>query len=270
MTPPISNAPAWLVPINVLRSVVVLLAVLFFSILFDPWLRLIVLFNRRLDEDRRVLRMNRVMRWWGYAQFWSYRIGLGLRLEIKGKVPQSGRYLIISNHQSSLDIPMFFTIFSKQNIKFVAMEELRYGKPTVSYALRNGGFVTVAKKSLGKDLAAIKRFAQRLEKNEGTPVIFPEGRRTDDGYLLPFQTAGTEMIRRHACLPLLPVTLDGLWEARTIWQMYRIVGSRVTIRISDPIPFEDTEKDPRAVYVKIEETIRNDLEDMRGSASASS
>lgn len=52
----------------------------------------------------------------------------------------------------------------------------------------------------------------RLVAKNHSPLIFPEGRRTEDGQMLPFQE-GIGMLALSLSLPVLPVHLEGLYEA---------------------------------------------------------
>jgi len=254
-------------PIHSARAVLTLLATLVVSVALDLWFRLVVLPRHRNDARSIAAATNRLVRLWGIVSFRICRVGLGLKVEVEGEPPPDGRVFVLSNHQSSMDIPALISLFRSHNLKFVAMEELRYGKPAVSIGLRNGGFVFVAKRNLGEDLAALREFAGGLESFEGSPLIFPEGRRTDDGSILPFHWAGSEIIRRTARLPLVPVTIDGLSEARTLKRYHLVVGARVTIRISPAISFEESERDPRATFQSIEETIRRNMDEIRSRPS---
>ncbi len=250
-------------PVHVLRMSVGMITGLLTALPFDLWFRWTLLNLPRRDERAQVAALNRVIRTWGRVLFAQCRMAMGLTVRVEGTVPATGRYLVVSNHQSSIDIPALISVLPGQNLKFVAIERLRAGKPAVSVALRNGGFAFVDQRSLRKDLAALKEFARGLERFDGSPLIFPEGRRTDDGSILPFRWAGAEIIRRTARLPILPVTIEGLAAARTLRTYHRAFGSHVTIRISEPIPFEETERDPKAVFQAIERTIRANSEEIR-------
>lgn len=258
-----SARPAWRRPFDLLRSTTVLALTLILAVAFDLWVRVRILFPLRRREERRIAALNRAVRAWGISTFAVSRIGLGLRVRVQGTTPSSGRFLVLANHQSSVDIPALIATLRGLDLKFVAWEELRRGKPGVSVTLRHGGFAFVAKRRLGDDLAALRGFAVNLERHNGSPVLFPEGRRSDDGALRPFALAGAEIVRRTARLPILPVTLDGLHEARTIRTLHRAVGSRVTIRVSEPIPFDRTRRDPRDAFDRIEHEIRGNLEEIR-------
>jgi len=241
-------------------------AALLFSIALDAWIRVLLVTAYRKDGPTRVAGVNRLFHLWGSGTFAIFRHALAVRVRVEGTAPTSGRFLVVCNHQSSLDIPALMALLPGLNLKFVAMEPLRHGAPCVSVALRHGGCAFVAKRDLGADLAAIRRFASDLPRHVGSPVIFPEGRRTDDGSLLPFQAAGMEVIRATAKLPLLPVTIDGLRSARSLRELPEIVGKTVTIRFGDPVPSEEIARDPRSGYRRLEDAMRASLESIRSGA----
>lgn len=259
-----NDTPAWKRPVHLARAVLTLLVVLIIALVLDLWIRFFVLPRFRASGGRDVTGFNRVIRAWGVSTFRVTRLLMGLKLEVWGSVPDSGRYLVLANHQSSIDIPALIAILRTMNLKFVAMEELKYGKPAVSVTLRNGGFVFLGKRSLAEDMANLLAFSSVLERFDGSPVIFPEGIRTFDGEIRPFQHAGTEVVRRSCRLPILPVTIDGLWQARSIKELHLLVGSRVTFRIGDPIPFRENEEKPREHLETIETIIKDGLAKIRG------
>lgn len=251
--------------VNAVRVFFLLLTALLVAVLIDGWTRVLILpwYRFRKDEQGHIEVFNRLLKTWGIATMRLNIFYLGLRIVIQGELPKSGRFIVVANHQSSLDIPAMILALPGLNLKFVAKEELGKGSPAVSLGLRNGGHAFLAKKSLGEDLAILQTFAAGLEKHDGSPVVFPEGIRTFDGEILPFHMAGTETIRRKCNLPLIPVTIDGLWEARTIWEYARLIDHTVTVHIGDPISSEQFGTDPRESGKQLEQTIRSRLADIR-------
>ena len=235
------------------------------SLVIEVWLRLVLLRHRSGDERARIAAVNHVLWAWGASSFWIARVLLGLRVRIQGEPPSAGRFLVVSNHQSSLDPSLLVAALPALNLKFAAKEELRRGKPAVSLGLRAGGSVFVGKEDTGKDISTLVRFGRQMERFEGSPVLFPEGWRTEDGTPRPFLTGGTEAVRRSSRLPILVTTIDGLWPARTMFQWHRIVGADVTLRIGEPISPDEVDRDPRKVYREIEARVRRDLEEIRAS-----
>lgn len=248
------------------RAMLALVTVLGIALLVEGWMRLGILPWHRRDSTGWHRAWNRSTRRWGVWTFRVTRVLLGVKVEVEGEIPTTGRYVVVSNHQSSIDIPAMIFFLRRLNLKFVAHDGLKYGKPGVSLALRNGGFAFVHKKNLRTDMEALGVFAKSTEANHGSPAIFPEGIRSFDGNLRRFRPAGTHAICEVAKLPILPVVHDGLWRARTIKDVPRLVGSTLRFRVLEPVPPEALHDDPWTVYAEVEQAIRNSLAEMRGEA----
>ena len=246
-----------------LRILAALAAGAVYAVALDLWLRFWVLVAYRDDPAKTAAAFNAAVRRWGRMMFGAARWGVGLHVSVEGSMPPPGRYLVVANHQSSLDVPLLITILDTLNLKFVAMERLRRGKPTISLVLRHGGFVCVGKRDVGEDLAALTRFAQDVPRFDGSPVIFPAGGVERDEGARRFFLAGIEVLRRGTRLPILPIAIDGLSNAPTIGGLSRIVGARVTVRIFPPVGVEEVGRDPRAAYAGIEDRIYGAVAEMR-------
>ena len=237
--------------LRIAAGFVVVIAV---ALALDLWLRVCLLLYRG-DDVARVAAFGRVVRLWGDVLFGCARWAVRLDVTVEGTIPSSGRYLVVANHQSSLDIPFLFTTLRALELKFVAMESLRTGKPVISMMIRHGGLVCVGKTNIGEDLAALTRFAADMERYGGSPVIFPAGGLERDHGARRFYFAGIEVLRRGSRLPILPVAISGLAQAPSIGGLARLAGSKVTMRIGAPVPFEEVGRDPRAAYEALEQTI---------------
>lgn len=238
------------------------------ALALDGWLRVFVLWRHRNDEKRRLDGVHRIQRLWGITIFGVARRFLKLHVAVDGTPPSVGRFLVVSNHQSSLDIPLLISTLRGLNLSFVAMEQLRHGHPVISPVLRHGGAVFVKKESLSEDFVALDRFGRDVAGYDASPLIFPEGGLARDGNLRPFRPAGIEVVRRTSRLPLLPVTVEGLWPAPSIHEYGRLMGARVTVRIGSPIPCEEVDADPRGAYERIEAEMRKVIERIRGGDQA--
>jgi 1-acyl-sn-glycerol-3-phosphate acyltransferase len=231
------------------------LCVIVVALAIDLWLRFFVLVAYRKDSAKRLAAFNRATRLWGDVLFAAARWAVSLEVKIEGHIPETGRFLVVANHQSRLDIPFLITTLRALDLKFVAMEPLRSGKPVISLVLRHGGSVCVGKKNVGEDLAALTRFATELAAIDGSPVIFPAGGLERDQGARRFYLAGIEVLRRGSRLPILPVAIDGMSKAPTTGGLLRLAGARVTMRIGEPVSFEEAGRDPRATYQALEEWI---------------
>ena len=130
---------------------------------------------------------------------WTARWMIGLKTEIRGKVPQ-GEVMVAAKHQSFLDIIMIYSALP--NGKFIMKRELLWTPIVGQYGLRVG-CVPVAR---GKRGAAIKKMVADVAaglENPGQLVIYPQGTRVAPERYLPYKVGShvlySEM--KHPCVP---------------------------------------------------------------------
>jgi len=148
-----------------------------------------------------------------------------------GNVPDSGAYIMVSNHNSNLDPPFIGEAIGRRTgrpIHFMAKEEIRHW-PLVGWLARGSG-VFFVRRGVGD------RGAQRIALEHlaaGRPIgIFPEGTRSRDGVLRE-PKAGVALLAMRSGAPLLPVGITGsgkIFPGRSRWPH----RTRVEIRIGKP------------------------------------
>ena len=186
----------------------------------------------------RVRRANLVTRHWHVVLTELTLRVLGCRLDVRGTVPP-GRYIVVSNHQSTADIAILPWALRSLNVKFVSKEELGRWIPTVSMALRHWGSALISREATRDDIGRLKIMARGLAHWEGSVVIFPEGTRSRNGRILPYKAAGVRIVAADADLPLLPVAIDGTHVAPDLPGFARgMPGAGGTVTIGAPIPRE--------------------------------
>ena len=122
------------------------------------------------------------------------------------------QFVVVSNHQSLLDIVVYFKFFSDHVVRFVAKDTL--GKvPMVGKMLRSQEHCMIPRKG-GAALAmkSIERLGERVLERGQIPVIFPEGTRSRDGNLGQFYSAGFRRLEETVKLPVAVCALDGGWK----------------------------------------------------------
>jgi 1-acyl-sn-glycerol-3-phosphate acyltransferase len=169
----------------------------------------------------------------------SYR-KVGIEFENLSGRELPERFLLVSNHQSLMDIPVFIELFQDRNVRFVAKRELGLGFPFVSSILRVQGHALIERDGdASQAMRSILRFTRRCEKEGTCPVIFPEGTRSRDGSLGVFHTAGVRKILAETPLPVVVAAIDGGWriaKAQTLLRNLRGVRFRVRLlSVSQPI-----------------------------------
>lgn len=129
------------------------------------------------------------------------------------KLPNERPIILISNHQSLFDIPAVIWGFRHHHPKFISKIELGKGIPSVSYNLKYGGSALIDRKKPLQSVRTIGKLGRYIEKNNYTAIIFPEGTRTKDGKMKPFQPAGVDTLLQSApSAVVVPLVIDGNYE----------------------------------------------------------
>lgn len=127
------------------------------------------------------------------------------------------QYMIISNHQSLLDIPLYMNFLRDRDLRFVAKAELSRNVPLISPMLRSQEHCFISRRGKSTStMKTIEKFAKRvLEKNQ-IPVLFPEGTRSRDGSVGKFYSGGFRKLADATKLPIALCALDGGWKMRNL------------------------------------------------------
>lgn len=189
--------------------------------------------------------------------------GATFRCEGLEHVDFAKNYIVVSNHQSLLDIAMTSEYLAPLEPRYVSKRELARGVPGVSYNLTRGGSALIDRKDPSQAHAEIERIARHVRDDHWTVAIFPEGTRSKTGAMKPFRAAGLRTLIANAPgVPVLPVTTSGGSRffahdmkplVRGIELVYRIHPAVMPPRIEDNGAFD-------AFVRQLEETIRNGLE----------
>lgn len=130
----------------------------------------------------------------------------GIKVNVVGKenIPQGSDFVIVANHQSFLDINVIWPFITPS--AFIAKGEL-WHIPVFSWILNSIGCIPVNHKNPRKNAGMGKLVADRLSKGY-TITVFPEGHRSNDGHLLPFQNGIFRMAKENH-FSMLPLTIIG-------------------------------------------------------------
>lgn len=178
----------------------------------------------------------------------------GIKVVVEGKenIPDHKQFVIVANHQSFLDINVIWP--SIAITAFVAKADL-WKIPVFGWVLNHIGCIPVHKNPR-KNVGMGEMVKKRLEQDY-TISVFPEGHRSADGRMLPFQNGIFKMAKENA-LPLLPVTLvdTGKRLSKTRWAL----TPGITKVIIHPLQTPESFADKTAVQ------LRDDIHDIIESA----
>ena len=157
--------------------------------------------------DRSGARVHRIARLW--ASIHLRVSGIDVFLRTPENLPDPP-FLLMSNHQSSLDITVLLAAIPF-SFKFIAKREL-FRIPFFGWGMKRAGYISIDRENPREALGAIEEAVSRIR--EGTPVlIFPEGTRGTerqkerDRGLLPFMKGAFSLASR-AGVPVVPLVID--------------------------------------------------------------
>ncbi|MCD6355038.1 MAG: 1-acyl-sn-glycerol-3-phosphate acyltransferase [Prolixibacteraceae bacterium] len=185
---------------------------------------------------------------------------LGSRIRFKGfdHLPQNRPLIIISNHQSTFDIPPIVWGFRKHHPKFVSKKELGRGIPSISYNLRHGGSALIDRKNPRQAVIEIMKLGKHIEKENYSASIFPEGTRSKNGEVKHFQHAGIASLLRYAPSALIvPLVIDGNSELMKKGYFPLSTGIRLTYTVLPVI--DPAGRNPKELTEEIEMKIKKEL-----------
>ncbi|XP_047426194.1 1-acyl-sn-glycerol-3-phosphate acyltransferase beta [Mugil cephalus] len=132
---------------------------------------------------------------------------LGLRFEVSGleHLQTEGPYVIISNHQSSLDVLGLMEILPDR-CTMIAKKELVYAG-TVGLTCWLGGIVFINRKKTSDAKSVMADAAKTMLDDQIRLWVFPEGTRNQNGDLLPFKK-GAFHLALQAQAPIIPIVFS--------------------------------------------------------------
>ncbi|XP_063794232.1 1-acyl-sn-glycerol-3-phosphate acyltransferase alpha isoform X1 [Pseudophryne corroboree] len=131
----------------------------------------------------------------------------GIKIEVRGwenfniKEP----YVIVSNHQSSLDLLGMMEILPGRCVP-IAKRELMYAG-TVGLACWLAGVIFINRKKTDDAISVMTEAAETMLKEDVRVWVFPEGTRNHNGSLLPFKR-GAFHLAVQAQVPVIPVIMS--------------------------------------------------------------
>ncbi len=166
----------------------------------------------------------------------TYFLGGSSAYKCNHNIPENVPLIVVSNHQSMFDIPLFAWYMRKFNPKYISKKELGKGIPSISYNLRHGGSVLIDRKNKRQSLPAIIKFGKQINENNGMAVIFPEGTRSKTGEPKKFAETGLKILARQ--MPegyVVPATINNSWKLAKYGNFPVGAFNKITLEVHEPI-----------------------------------
>lgn len=184
--------------------------------------------------------------------------------EGREKAKKGTPYVIISNHQSMLDV--LFLNSLHYNYKWISKIE-NSKVPVIGWYLKMAGYITILR---GDDASKAVMFDKSLHcLSQGISImIFPEGTRSVNNEIGFFKKGAFQMAQM-ADVPILPILVDGTGEF--LPKHARLIGKNSTIRIRvlDPVyPASFGNEDPVIIAGEFQKYMTAELNKLRMKTDA--
>ena len=194
----------------------VALTIWLLTVSFDPRLRLLHLFTC----------------FWGSIYLWvmpAWSVAVSGRKNFR----RDATYMIVSNHQSQLDILVAFRLFF--HFKWVSKAEV-FRLPFVGWNMHLNNYIKLKrgdKKSTAKMMADCEKSI-----DQGNSIFFfPEGTRSKDGKVKTFKK-GAFVLAKQKRLPILPIAIDGTTNALPKHSLNFHGYHKIKIQVLEEIPYD--------------------------------
>ncbi|MCG8472479.1 MAG: 1-acyl-sn-glycerol-3-phosphate acyltransferase [Desulfobacterales bacterium] len=182
--------------------------------------------------DKRLVVLHLYSCFWASIYIWTmpaWRIASSGRENVDWKKT----YMVVSNHQSQLDILSAFTLFFP--FKWVSKTEV-FRLPFIGWNMVLNKYIRL-KRGDKKSIEEMMDACEKTLRSGSSVYFFPEGTRSFDGHLRPFKP-GAFILAHKLKLPILPIAINGTRKALPKYSLNFHGKHQLRIDIQEPIPYE--------------------------------
>jgi len=212
---------------NVIRSVWVWFASVTFILLAFPvsvtlWLLSLLFDHRRIMNNRWMIIQGVVLTY--INPIWKVKV-VG-----REKIDHKQTYVIISNHQSILDIVIFNTLH--KTLRWVSKIEV-FKVPVLGWEMRMVKYIAIERGNK-HSVARMMDACSASLNDDVSIVLFPEGTRSLNGAIGKFKTGAFQLALKNN-RPVLPVVLDGTGDVLPKKGYLFQERRKVIVKVLDPV-----------------------------------
>jgi 1-acyl-sn-glycerol-3-phosphate acyltransferase len=182
-----------------------------------------------------------------------------IRLEGREKTQKHTAYVIISNHQSIIDILIMSCL--RYRFRWISKIE-NYKIPVLGWYMKMAKYIVVDRGNKESKAEMMERSAESLRKGISI-MMFPEGTRSGDKEIGVFKN-GAFQLALMTDKPILPVVVDGTGGVLPKHRVIFTSGHILRIRVLDPVyPGSFGTGNPEELASKFRTLIINELNKMQ-------
>jgi len=179
--------------------------------------------------DRRLVILHLFSCFWASLYTWCNPLW-SVRIEGKGRIDGNAAYVMVSNHQSLVDILVLFRLFV--HFKWVSKSE-NFRIPFVGWNMSLNRYIRIDRGRIRGNLSMMRGAESALQLGSSV-MVFPEGTRSPDGNLGEFKPGAFELALRSGH-PVLPIALHGTAAALPKRGFILRGKQKIRIHILEPI-----------------------------------
>jgi 1-acyl-sn-glycerol-3-phosphate acyltransferase len=164
---------------------------------------------------------------------WSWLIfrtcGISCEVEGLGNIEGLKSFVLVSNHQSLLDI-MAVLLLVPREMRFLAKREIKK-VPVIGFVMEHSENVVIDRSSGGKTI----RRAMAVVSHGYSICVFAEGHRFSDNCVHQFST-GAAWLAIATGLPCVPMAIEGTAALMPPGAIFTLAGRRIRLALGNPIP----------------------------------
>jgi 1-acyl-sn-glycerol-3-phosphate acyltransferase len=218
-----------------------------------------------MNSEQRKKYVEKVAVRWGRNCIWA--TGSKVKLIYKTKeaetalseiIKNNEAIVLISNHQSNLDIQTLLGYFPK-SLAFIAKKEMEKW-PLIGRWMRAMGCIFLDRKNARQGMKDMKNAMDKIKKGYSY-VIFPEGGRTPDGEVKDFKK-GSFRLATETGAKILPVTIRGTYNIQKKGSLKVTANKNVKIIVDEPVDLSKlTRPEIKELDNKVRDIIINNLKE---------
>jgi 1-acyl-sn-glycerol-3-phosphate acyltransferase len=192
--------------------------------------------------DKRLVWLHMFTSFWACLYLWTMPAWTVTALG-REKIRKGVTYVVVSNHQSALDILVAFRLFFP--FKWVSKVEM-FRVPLIGWNMHLNKYIRLRRGEKESIRQALAESEEALAKGSSV-FFFPEGTRSETGRLKPFKP-GAFILAHRMQVPILAIAINGTKEA--------LPKESLNFHGRHPIRIEVLEEIPHADYghLSVEET----------------
>lgn len=199
--------------------------------LFHGWVLLLALLALPLCALRgRDVENMRILR--GLLQHVKHLCGIRMAVRGAQHFPPRQPYVVVSNHQSSLDLLGMMEVLPDRCVPIAKRELLYMG--AVGAACWLGGIIFIDRKRTRDAISVMAEAAHTMLSQDVRVWVFPEGTRNHSGSMLPFKR-GAFHLAVQAQVPVVPIVISSYQHFYSKRER-RFTAGQCVIQVLPPLP----------------------------------